>query len=301
MRRLRQQWQHTVQLGHVTRLLRTIDAFDRALRQHIKYLREYQHLLGPGDAVQQARQLRVHQQANDTVTAAMPVIWATYAAIQRLEVLPLAHEYDDVYLPTEPLDNCELFSRTGGSEFSAQNVRQVQEIFQFLQSQLLVRLGLATVYNAAEAAAFIAADVPRLCEALRAQLAVFGEQRRVQCERQEIRNKLDAVRSAHQLAGEPSALIGMRTVALDLGARMMALAQDLRYVEGAFRESETLEDRELRAMDGDLQRFGERLELCRDEYQRMVCVYRRAVHGRSAMAMGDMAAACGELNVLYSE
>lgn len=277
VQKLRSQLEHRKQVQHIDYLIHTIDAFDVALRQKIRYFREAQCLIGTADLAAQQRQDRLTVEATSTMAAVMPVIWATYAAIQRLEMLPLSDEYADVYLPTEPLDNCELMQR---SEYTVQNIREMQEIFQFLQSQLLVRLGLATVFNAAQAGTFVDSEVPHLCASIETQLRLCSEQQRTIAERQEVQRKLETIRTAYPVEASATSMTALKHSSLDVLARLLALTDEVFFVDTAIQSANEIQDERLLTIGGQMERLGERMEACRDEYQRMVCIYHRTVHGQ---------------------
>lgn len=283
-RQLRAQLQHRSQLQHIEHLLNRFDAFDNALRQKIKYFREVQ-CLAAGSASNDApqRQICTDAEINATIAVALPVIWATYEAIQRLEYLPLAQEISNVYVLSESLEQCELFAPTAdGSprQYAVHSIRDTQDIFQFLQSQLLLRLGLATVYSAIEASSFVGHDVPLLCERIDAQLQLFDDEEAARKQRLEIRGRIEATRLAQRPNIDALTMTNLRHVSADILGRMLALTAVLRDVDGVLERATTVRDAEVLAVAADVQRIGERLDVCRDEFARMVCTYNRAVHGR---------------------
>lgn len=285
-RNLRAHHQHRSQLRQIAHLLNRIDAFDNALRQKIKYFREVQCLAAP------QRQVLMDAEINATIATALPVIWAIYDAIQRLESLPLARAIATVYVPSESLELCDLLApMPDGSQrqYGVHSIRDTQDIFQFLQSQLLLRLGLATVYSVTEASTFVGHDVPLLCARIDAQLRLLADEETARMQCHELRGRLVTTRLAQRqhIDGDAMTLTNLRHVTADILGSMLALTAELRGVNAVLGRATNVRDAEMLAVEADVQRIGERLDVCRDEFARMVCTYNRAVHGRVELSATD--------------
>lgn len=296
LQRFQRRWQHRSQLHQVLQLLAHAERFDTALRQKIRYMREVQCLCAAASAgsVSLATQQRQHELAaacTATVAATLPVIWTTFAAVQRVERLPLSEALAAVYLPTESLDNCELLRRSaaadddgggGDVQYSVQDVRDALEICQFLQSQLLLRLGLATVCNPLAAPRLLRTDVPDLCAVIAAQLRTFATADAVRAQRDAVRERLAAARSARH--GQPieADRLAVRALQCDSGAvlaRVLALADELHGIDGRLQAVQSVLEASAAALAADVDRLGDRFDACREELRRLQCTFGRAVMG----------------------
>lgn len=292
LRQLRIQLQHHSQLQHIAHLLNRVEAFDNTLRQKIKYFREVKCLaVGRAANDQNYERSRREESTDDeikaTIVAALPVIRATYVALQSLETLPLAPEIDALYMPTESLDGCEMFAPDAENvifqQYGVHNIRDVAEIFQLLQSQLLLRLGLATVYSTSDAASFVARQVPALSSNIDAQLRLLAGAERTRARRQEVAERLE---EAHLVAksqhddGDALAMAALRHVTVDVLGRMLAISEEMCEVNVALHRLTDVRDAQILAVVADVHRLGERLDVLGHEFRRMVCTFNRAVHGR---------------------
>lgn len=117
-------------------LLRAIEDFESIIKKHILFFNEIQRFRPAGQVCDD------DQQASNCISYLKDTIMVVYDAIKELETdYTIAKKFERAYEPIEDLWETEYFTKDLES-FSAKSIKEFLNLFQFVQSQYLSRLGL---------------------------------------------------------------------------------------------------------------------------------------------------------------
>lgn len=254
--------------------MRAIDDFESIIKKHILFFNEIQRFRPAGQVNDD------DQQASNCISYLKDAIMVVYDAIKELETdYSIAKKFERAYEPIEDLWETEYFTKDLES-FSAKNIKEFLNLFQFVQSQYLNRLGLI-VASGEYTESFIQYSTIHLCRLIEEQtgnsitnfeIIVFGSNP----DKQNYSfKKLDQMK---QLPGD---LVRAKSYCMSFVPKLQAVThQCVRLQVHLYRAIEQFDETD---KDRDdffnllplMSQLDSELLMCQDEFQRLFITYQK--------------------------
>ncbi|XP_055525704.1 uncharacterized protein LOC129718691 [Wyeomyia smithii] len=264
-------WHYNRQHRMVTELIESLNNFEAAIRKNILFLHESQYINTP-----QVAEDKVY--AGEVFRCLKEIIKSIHTALKALEnCWQLDDKFSHLYVPMEELEDCDLFdANTDMSQLNLRTIKDIYNVFAYVQSQYLTRLGLSIASGASN---LFICNLPQLTciiskttnDCLR-QLSIIVENGR---------QRVARVRSCRKKL--PPEVSNLRTLSLEVFAKLLNVVHQFSTMDQTLEDSLNRCDQQilvtsLETLENPLECIANDIVGSSEECQRLLVTVRKLIN-----------------------